>query len=44
MSRKTLLLRKAATVAAAFGFAILLSGCIIAPAGPYYHPHHYWGY
>jgi hypothetical protein len=27
--------------AAAFGIAIMLSGCVIAPAwGPYYHGHH----
>ncbi len=36
---------KAGAVIAALGVAILLSGCVIVPAGPYYyHPHHYWGY
>lgn len=30
--------------AAALGIAILLSGCVIVPAGPYYHHHPYWGY
>jgi hypothetical protein len=30
-------------VAVALGLAITLSGCVIYPAGPYYHPHH-WGY
>ena len=30
------------TVAAALGMAILLSGCVIVPGGPYHH--HYWGY
>lgn len=44
MSRKNPLIRKAATLGAAFGLAILLSGCVIVPAGPYWHPHHYWGY
>jgi hypothetical protein len=48
MSDKTLLIRKAAargmSTIVALGLAILLSGCIIVPAGPYYHPHHYWGY
>jgi hypothetical protein len=29
--------------AAAIGLAILLSGCVVYPAGPYYRPHH-WGY
>jgi hypothetical protein len=30
---------------AAVCLTILLSGCVIAPAwGPYYHPHHYYGY
>jgi hypothetical protein len=28
-------------IAAAVGFAIMLSGCVVVPAGPYYH-HHYW--
>jgi len=41
-------IRKAAargvTFVAALGMAIMLSGCVIVPAGPYYHPHHYWGY
>jgi PBP1b-binding outer membrane lipoprotein LpoB len=31
--------------ASALCLAVLLSGCVIAPAwGPYYHPHHYYGY
>jgi hypothetical protein len=31
--------------AAALCFALMLSGCVVYPAwGPYYHPHHYWGY
>lgn len=30
--------------AAALGLAILLSGCIVVPVGPYYHHHPYWGY
>jgi hypothetical protein len=31
--------------AGALCLAVLLSGCVIAPAwGPYYHPHHYYGY
>jgi hypothetical protein len=29
--------------AGAVGLAILLSGCVIAPAPYYWHPHH-WGY
>ncbi len=48
MSIRTLQVRKAATrgvtFVAALGMAIMLSGCVIVPAGPYYHPHHYWGY
>ncbi len=48
MPPKTRLIRKAAArgakALAAFGIAILLSGCIIVPGGGgYYHPHH-WGY
>lgn len=47
MSDKTVLIRKAAargvSVITAIGMAILLSGCVIVPAGPFYH-HHYWGY
>jgi hypothetical protein len=41
MSPLKLLIRTAAAAC----IAVLLSGCVIAPAwGPYYHPHHYWGY
>jgi hypothetical protein len=36
--------RKLAALAAAFLMAMLVSGCVVVPAGPYYHPHHYWGY
>jgi hypothetical protein len=47
MSANTKLIRKAASrgakALAALGIAIVLSGCVIVPAGPYYHPHH-WGY
>jgi hypothetical protein len=31
------------TTAAALGLAIMLSGCVVYPAGPYYHPYH-WRY
>ncbi|WP_428487644.1 hypothetical protein [Rhodopila sp.] len=44
MSRRNPLIRKAIALGAALGMGILLSGCVIVPAGPYYHPHHYWGY
>jgi hypothetical protein len=48
MHDKPSLIRQAAargaSMIAALGIAILLSGCVIVPAGPYYHPHHYWGY
>jgi PBP1b-binding outer membrane lipoprotein LpoB len=32
-------------VVSAMAMALLLSGCVIVPAGPgYYHPHrYYWG-
>jgi hypothetical protein len=48
MFNKSPLIHKAfargASIVAALGIAILVSGCVIVPAGPYYHPHHYWGY
>lgn len=48
MSDKTQMIRNAvargSSFIAALGMAILLSGCVIVPVGPYYHPHHYWGY
>jgi len=40
MSSNNLLIR----AMAALGVAIMLSGCVIVPVGPYHHPHHYWGY
>ena len=37
----TILLRSAGALC----LAVLLSGCVVVPAyGPYYHPHHYYGY
>ncbi len=30
-------------VAAVLGLAVMLSGCVVYPAGPYYHPYH-WHY
>ncbi len=44
MSRTNKVFRKAAGIGAALCVALLLSGCVIEPIGPYYHPHHYWGY
>jgi hypothetical protein len=43
MSSKSL--SRFASVAAAILVTSVLSGCVIAPAGPYYyHPHPYWYY
>jgi hypothetical protein len=30
--------------AAALGVALLLSGCVVYPAGPYYYHPHYYGW
>ncbi len=38
---------RALRLAAGFGLAIILSGCIVAPYPGYYHPHYhpyYYGY
>jgi hypothetical protein len=40
MIRRHPLIRRAVTLASAFGLAVLLSGCVIVPVGPYHH--HYW--
>jgi hypothetical protein len=41
MPQARIAIRAAAILAA----ALFLSGCVVVPAGGYYHPHrYYWGY